>query len=67
MKTRINTTHLKRLALLEKRKDTRRPICLWPRVMGLDEWEAVAIPIQQRLLEENLSSDTTAKQEQHSF
>jgi hypothetical protein len=67
MKTRVNVAYLKRLALLEKRKDTRRPICLWPRVMGLNEWEKVAMPIQQRLLEENLLSDTTARQEQRGF
>jgi hypothetical protein len=54
MKPRINAALRKRLTLLEKGKGAKRPIALWPRIMGLDEWEAMAVPMQERLLKENL-------------
>jgi hypothetical protein len=46
---RVSPTFGKRLAAQEQRQSAKRTIGLWPAILGLDEWEALAEPHQAKL------------------
>lgn len=41
-----------RLRKLEQTKAASRRVAHWPHIMGLDEWEAIAVPSQEKLCAE---------------
>lgn len=49
MKARVSLTTLKRVAALERGRTAARIVGVWPRILGYDEWEALAMPHQERL------------------
>lgn len=49
MRVRVSPTFGKRLAAQEQRQSAKRTIGLWPVILGLDEWEALAEPHQAKL------------------
>ncbi|GAB2190478.1 hypothetical protein MAH1_20860 [Sessilibacter sp. MAH1] len=58
MRTRIPASTLKRLEALEQKQGKNRPVMMLPRlVYDVDEWEAIAAPMQFRL-KENVVEDT---------
>ena len=58
MRTRIPASTLKRLEALEQKQGKHRPVMMLPRVVyDVDEWEAIAAPMQFRL-KENVVKDT---------
>lgn len=57
MRARVNLTTLKRLAVLERGKVAVRTIGAWPRILGWDEWETLAIPHQERLCGDTRGDD----------
>lgn len=58
MRARVSPTFSKRLAAQEQRQSAKRTIGLWPAILGLDEWEALAEPHQAKLCAETRSDDT---------
>lgn len=57
MRVRVSPTFSKRLAAQEQRQSAQRTIGLWPAILGLDEWEALAGPHQERLCALTRSGD----------
>ena len=49
VRARVSPTFSKRLAAQEQRQSAKRTIGLWPAILGLDEWEALAEPHQAKL------------------
>lgn len=47
---RMPATLLKRLERVEQAHSTRRPRAAFPPIMGLDEWEALAVASQEQLV-----------------
>ena len=58
MKARVNLTTLRRLASLEQRRSAKRTIGAWPCILGYDEWEALALPHQERLCSDTRGNET---------
>mgnify|MGYP000129580343 CR=1 FL=1 len=56
--SQISPTFGKRLAAQEQRQSAKRTIGLWPAILGLDEWEALAEPHQAKLCALTRSDDT---------
>jgi hypothetical protein len=48
-KASVSLATLKRLERIEQSRSTVRPYARFPPVLGLDEWEALAVPSQEAL------------------
>jgi hypothetical protein len=57
VRARVIPTFSKRLAAQEQRQSAKRTIGLWPAILGLDEWEALAEPHQAKLCADTRSGD----------
>ena len=52
MASRPRATTLRRLGVLERKRNSKRsnrPVAMWGKLMTVDKWEAIAHPSQQRL------------------
>ena len=45
----VSLATLKRLERIEQSRSTVRPYARFPQILGLDEWEALAVPCQEAL------------------
>jgi hypothetical protein len=50
----VSQALLKRLTRVETRRSKARSIGRWPTIMSCDEWEAVAAPMQARLVSDTV-------------
>lgn len=46
---RASSAMFARVRKLEQVRGANRPATHWPPILGLDEWEAIAVPSQERL------------------
>ncbi|PFG10018.1 MULTISPECIES: hypothetical protein [unclassified Marinobacter] len=56
MKARISATTLKRLGALEQQRGENRPAAMFPRLVQVDEWGALASRMQG-ILKDNVVKD----------
>lgn len=49
MRARITASTLKRLETLEKNRSKRKPVAMFPRLVSVDDWEALSAPMQELL------------------
>ncbi len=56
MKARVSTATLKRLEALEQQRGQQRPVAMFPRLVPVDEWDALASKMQ-RILKANVVKD----------
>lgn len=63
MRARVSPTFSKRLAALEQGQSAKLTIGLWPAILGLDEWEALAQPHQEKLCALTRGGDTVVNAE----
>lgn len=55
MKCSVSRSLLRRVTTLENRtnkKQQKKPIALWPAMLSIAEWEAIAIPSQRKLAQD---------------
>lgn len=50
---RVSFSTKRRLERLEINLSVGRPIALWPPTLSFDEWEAIALPSQNKLFQES--------------
>lgn len=49
MKAKLSATTLKRLEALEQQRGQQRPVAMFPRLVPVDEWGAIAANMQAEL------------------
>lgn len=53
MRSRISVGSRRKLERLEQSFAVGRPIALWPALLSCNDWEAIALPMQQQLSAES--------------
>lgn len=56
MKAKLSAATLKRLEALEQQRGHQRPVAMFPRLVPVDEWDALASQMQ-RILKGNVVKD----------
>jgi len=56
VKAKLSAATLKRLEALEQQRGQQRPVAMFPRLVPVDEWEAVAARMQAEL-KANITKD----------
>lgn len=58
---RVSISTIRRIERLELNLAVGRPIALWPKMLSISDWEAIALPMQRALSYESDQDQTNFK------